>query len=371
MKFKTYLIESSENKSYRKDIDKETAIDLIKTKCKNAELDKPIIRAVSKQPSSYQLLQGENSYRKPKSGKGFYNLFIDHFIKQENSKFPLRSSCVIGITFDGSMFASAFGDHKMAIIPFDDTYIAVSPHHDIWAVDVLDTVTDYQDFSILLDNSGIKSTNFDDIVKELSDILESDDVDDDLKEIFTSSDEKDIADTLDKIFNYTKHKSLGFTLVKNNSELLMNGSKEVWIGGKCIAIELKEYMKLKDEIKGNNKPSKEKEKYYWYTSNKDFTAINGVTLVIQDFFDGLERTCIKVSGETSNYKLLFNAFAKGQSKEVISELKNMLDQVKDKPSNTIVVLINNEFELIKKALKLIGKDGISTMYKNERVLFRV
>lgn len=372
MKFKTYLIENTKE-SYRKEIDKETAIDLIKRHCKNAELDKPIIRGANI-TSNYQLLQGEISNRKPKTGKGYYNICIDHFIKKENSNYPLRSACIVGITYKGKNYAKVFGSESMAIIPFDTTKIALAPNSDLWSIEIPNAGMHYQKFSEKLTKYGVNATTYDELVNQISKLMQSnDEFKGDFFLLFKSSDKDQINESLDKAFNIVKNKNLNYSLINNNNELLTEVAHEVWMGGKCVAIELDEYNKILDEIKGdeNTKVVKEKVKYKFYSKSNDIIEGKGIVYLNDELFDKLSDKSVKLDGIITNYRLLFSKMVKGQSKEVIDKIKEIMLKLKDKPTDDILSLIKEEPEYIEEALKVISKKNMMFNYKGLEVIFHI
>lgn len=239
MSFKTYLLENTTSK-YRTPIDKDTAIELIKKNCKNAVLDKPLFRGTNVL-EPYQLVQGENSYRKPKTGKGYYNVLIDHFIDVDNSKFPKRSASIICISNAGKTYAKGFGK-LYVVLPYDTTLIAECPENDIWDVQV-DNLT-FDQFNDELLFNDVSNDTFEDIVDGIVEILKEN-KSKALKHFFESkSDKESIIKKLHSEFSVTNNKYIGFKLIKNK-DIPTDTENELWIGGKCVMIEYDEYF---DEI---------------------------------------------------------------------------------------------------------------------------
>lgn len=97
MNFEEFLlIESTSN--YKTEInDIERIKELLNVHCKNADFEYPIIRGMRGKATGY-IFEGKNSKRTSISAGSFHNLFVDEDIKKKGTEYPMRASCIIGLT---------------------------------------------------------------------------------------------------------------------------------------------------------------------------------------------------------------------------------------------------------------------------------
>lgn len=251
MNFKQFLNESVSDGNYKTKIDLEEAAKTFIKECDNIDINKPLWRGMRGSEPSF-ILKGNASRRGSISNLSAHNRILDELIEDTyGRKYPLRSASIVGITNGGKGYTTHFGSDRYAIYPFNNTIIGVCKHKDILE-------TEYKGFTISYINEliyEITGINDPDSISELIQSIykaveygETDCDDEEYLEhfgkLFEGHDREGISQILDDIYGLDNYE-----FVKNNSNEL-SGSKEVWIGDKCIAIHekhLNEFIKIVKE----------------------------------------------------------------------------------------------------------------------------
>ena len=250
MEFKKFLLENTSDGNYKIDIDEEEALRLIKTHCSKVDVEAPFWRGMSKQYNNFYILDAERGSRVSatfKDSGNYYNTILDHITKKENKSNPLRGKSIICANNANFKHALSFGRQTFAIFPYDDTIIGYIPKYDIWHCSIKfgEKDIDLLSFNEMLHHFKIDSLNYNHIISGIKDVVESE----------TSSIYKDrllslVGSNIDEIENkiLKAFKTMGhfFSTYKNDET-----PREVWIGGKCVAIEYRTYLKIKDKLLGN------------------------------------------------------------------------------------------------------------------------
>lgn len=251
MNFLTFLNESS----YRTTLTQLEAVELVKTKCKNIDLDHYIIRGANN-TGGYYILEGQKGERKSRqnySNGNYYTILIDHFIKKNKTNLPLRSASVICTNIKNKRQAKIFGDNMYVILPYDDTIIGCVNKPDIWMTEtsIGDTFNDLEQFNSLFLKCGIDSTSYKSIVKDIKHIIDTHDIStspshiDELVKIFLN-DSNNVEKFLEHAYSA---KNLEFTSIKSNQINTVENKCEFWIGGPCVAILIDRWDEFKELLK--------------------------------------------------------------------------------------------------------------------------
>lgn len=253
MDFRKFLLENVSDGKYKVEIDEEEAIKLIKTYCSKVDIEAPFWRGMSKQSNNFYIFEAENGNRVSASmsdSGNYYNAIIDHVIKDENKSYPLRGKSIICGNNANFKHALSFGRQMFAIFPYDDTTIGYLPTFDIWHCNVKfdEKSIDLLSFNEMLHYFKIDSLQYDLIISGIKEVVKNDNEKDELYKLYRDRLISLVGTDISKIeHNIIKSfKSLGHFFDKYKNDEI---PRELWIGGKCIAIEFRTYLKIKDKLK--------------------------------------------------------------------------------------------------------------------------
>lgn len=247
MNFETYLNERTKEK-----LTEEYAIELIKTQCKNINLNWPLYRGMS-MGHPYQLIDASNSFRTSANTSNYYTVLIDHFLHK--SDYPLRSKSIICSTNRGyaNMYVEDHIDDNgllYVIVPYDSVSLGVCPKKDIWDNQLLlgDKYYNLNNVNDLLSYAGVPENSYDDILNYLiSDKWNRNNHQILAKEFPVNISKESANDKLSKLYS---SKNLNFSLIKND-EISTYKNNEVWFSGKCIAIAERKWKNIVATLKIN------------------------------------------------------------------------------------------------------------------------
>lgn len=233
MKFSEYLIEN--DKEYKRVIDVEEALKLIKKYCSNMDISKPYWRGTKDGGDAY-IIDGSKGYRKSKDTGNYYTLLIDHFSKSGN---PLRSKSIICISNPGYNYAAHYAiinnGEYYAVFPYDNAKIGFVGAQDMWDVNInIGKLT----YSITKLNEIYKACNlnddsYDDFIKGIKDILQKDkvDINENMIHRIFESDVNNVEPYLKHAYNDSLNFKYGTSATIDN-----NTESEIWISGNCVLI---------------------------------------------------------------------------------------------------------------------------------------
>ena len=244
MRFKQYLL--NEAGAHKTALEVAEAVALIKEHCGDAlKLKEPLWRGMNPGSDSF-LLNGEASTRESANTSNFYTNIMDNFLPSLG--YPKRSKSII--LANDLDTADAFGA-VYAVFPYDGVKIGVCAAYDLWSTPSFQ-IGDSEDDHRIHNWNGIWRSfdlpqssylEFVDAIKEkMSDdsggsIVES------LIQIFGTPDNVEAA--LEKAYSPE-----GLKLELATTKTIDNYSdtkRELWIGGKCVAIRRNFYTRLKTE----------------------------------------------------------------------------------------------------------------------------
>lgn len=249
LSFKEFLAESSHKKS----ISVEEAIKLINEHCRDTK--EPLWRGMNRQGNDAYILHGEESERKSANTQNFYTVVFDKFLPVEG--YPRRGNSII--LANDYYTARGFGT-VFAVFPYDDVPIGVCVSHDLWhsgsfqigdSEDIL-PVHRWNDF---WRECGLSDKSFEEFVSGIKEKMaqhkaKSEPKDDSTEEETRSDAESDfdagkmltdIFKTPDNVIPFLKKAysvdTFNFKLATTKTIKSIKGDRELWISGKCVAIE--------------------------------------------------------------------------------------------------------------------------------------
>lgn len=271
MKYKTFLLESkgksphSDEGSYKKAISVDDAVDLIKKHCKSVDIDAPLYRGMKRNHNEdAYLFEASKGGRVSRNTSNHYTLIIDDLLSSEKKYAPLRGKSII-VTNEVN-YAYNYGD-AFVIFPYDDTEIGKCEHFDIWESNIsfdgvltgkIDDINDY--LNVIVPNPS----SYKDIVEGLAKYMSEPKhpkvgakLYDGIKSVWESWDTGDEWDDVDKedvvdevlrqVYDVEHSLGMEFGTYKELDIADTDSEHEFWIGGKCIAIEVTEFKKLKKD----------------------------------------------------------------------------------------------------------------------------
>jgi hypothetical protein len=237
MRFKDYLREAK----HRQDISIEQAQELLQAHCSDAlkHLDKPLWRGFSGKEDAY-LVQGELGGRGSANTTNHYTVLMDHFLTPLG--YPKRSASIIMANNENLRAASSYGE-IYAVFPYDGVKIGVCEDEDIWftkftigAATHAQKIDAWNDF---FDDAGIPDHSYQDLVQGIKETIENkeDEYYSLMRNVF-GFDPAKIEEILKEAYS---PKNLGLHLATSaDIQKYEDRDRELWIGGKCIALHKKD-----------------------------------------------------------------------------------------------------------------------------------
>lgn len=246
MDFKQYLTERT-----KKSISEDEVIEIIKSNCKNININWPLYRGMTIGPA-YQIIDTSNSYRISANTTNHYTIMIDRVLNKLDPSYPKRSKSLICSTNRG--YADLYAEDHMddngalyVIVPFDDVVLGVCPTKDIWEIKTLlgNKYRTIHDINSMMFFARVPDDSYEDIL----DFLISDKWDrnrnHELDECFPLGITKEDADK--KLMSMYSNDNLKFSFIKSN-EISSYKNNEVWFSGKCIAILARKWKNICDTL---------------------------------------------------------------------------------------------------------------------------
>lgn len=231
--------------THKTEINLDKAWELIQAHCQDSlnHLDTPIVRGMRAMTTGAGIIQGDAGSRKSANTSNQYTIILDEVLPKE---FPKRSASIICANWENRDHAGRYGK-LYAIIPFDGVKIGVCPEFDMWdtIVTIVRTKRTIRQWNRELAAAGvIDSMSFDQMIDKIDRYKTNPTLYNGepiiwpwIKAIKDGPGEvkKAIAKAYTKPFKLTTTKEASYN----------DGNKhEVWIGGKCVAIELDVYQAM-------------------------------------------------------------------------------------------------------------------------------
>lgn len=236
--FKEFLAESA----HKQELELAEAIKLIETHCKDAlKSGRQLYRGMTPGSDAYAL-HGEASTRKSANTTNYYTVILDHFLPEQG--YPKRSASII--LANGFDTARGYGS-VYAIFPYDNVPIGVCDGSDLWDSE-LDVGNAGDKMRIdrwnrVWQEYGLSADSYESFVASIKDKMEEGKaVGRMLTDIFESPD--GIEPALKKAYSA---KNLKMNLATTKTINDFDFERELWIGGKCIAIQWNIWAQLQTE----------------------------------------------------------------------------------------------------------------------------
>lgn len=229
---------------YKKKLKSDEAWELLNTNCKDAmkSFHTPIVRGMTAIPGGFGLIHGEAGERKSRHTTNHYTIILDAVLKD----YPKRSASMICANWDNVDHADGYGT-LYAIFPFDGVKIGVCPSYDIWDTEVTlgGVERELSRWNINFQELGMRDNmSFDEMIERMEMLIEKNpavvpawlnNIKDDIRGAFTKA--------------YTEPFRLATTAQSGIYDNDTEDRHELWIGGKCYAINMRLYTKLQQEHK--------------------------------------------------------------------------------------------------------------------------
>lgn len=233
---------------YKTEITEEDAFDLLSKHCSEAlkTYDKPIVRGMTGLPNNFGLIHGAAGHRESANTTNYYTVILDKILPPEG--YPKRGASIICANWENRSHAYGYGHNAFAIFPYDGATIGVCPSYDMWNTRI--TLGDDEKSINVWNREFIKmgippDATFDEIVKRLEMIRTSEDNQNFehhswLFDMEPGNIKKEMAEAYSK----------PFMLATTSKQQVYNDGvqRELWIGGKCVAIHMSTYKTLKKRI---------------------------------------------------------------------------------------------------------------------------
>lgn len=223
-----------ELKQYKTDLDDTHEVwELLNKHCKDAIGTLPIVRGMNTFKKGFGIIHGEAGGRESRNTSNHYTVILDAVLPKD---YPKRAKSIICANWKGRYHAKNYGTLH-AILPFDGVKIGVCPEDDMFGTEVTlgnktQAISRWNSFYY---NQDITDSSYKALISDFKDVLKR-------KDLF-GLDENTIAQTIAEA--YVKPFKLATT---KTAEIYNDGGPhELWIGGKCIAIELSLYRKVMRE----------------------------------------------------------------------------------------------------------------------------
>lgn len=191
-------------------------------------------------------VQGDKGKRKSRNTTNYYTVILDKVLGDLG--FPLRSKSIICGTYSNKSYAGNYGD-LYAVLPYDGVRIGVCPGKDIF--DTWITIggddSSIDRWNDVFDDADISAKSFTSIVNGIEKQLKSiaagkDELDSWVKQYLIQFKPGTVEQQISTAYS---PKKAGFKLATTKDKKLLTETAphELWIGGPCIMLPLKEYKK--------------------------------------------------------------------------------------------------------------------------------
>ena len=240
------LDELRSSQKYKTPLDAQDTWKLLEKHCSDAmkHMDEPIVRGMKrgfKGGKMHGIVDGtavHDGGRRSKNTLNFYTTILDTLLPPLG--FPKRSESIICANWRNRDHAGGYGS-MYAIFPFNGVKIGICPGEDMWDTPITLGGQTYEiyDWNDIFDMFGISDyASFADIVKQLEYAKASGKHNDSwLEKIEEGAFKEELKNAYRKPFKATTTKNPIYNDGKPH---------EVWIGGKCIAINIQLYKEMMD-----------------------------------------------------------------------------------------------------------------------------
>ena len=246
MRFKEFIREAR----HREDISIEKAIELLEKHCGEAykHFDEPLWRGSRRMTEDAYLVSGEDGNRTSANTKNYYTLVMDHFLPELG--YPKRSKSIIMGNTKNLEYVQAYGT-TYAVFPYDGVKIGVCEHEDLW-YSKIQVGNEKHPMTVEQLNRRFYGFDLDDstyqdfknsIITKMNDTSS-------IQSIVTGMFGKDPSKVESILKAAYSPESLKLHLATTSDIKKYDDNKrELWIGGKCIAIKRATWLKMMEDRK--------------------------------------------------------------------------------------------------------------------------
>lgn len=247
--------------SYKRDISLEKAAELIEVNCKDAlkHINTPLMRGTKLKEDAY-ILEGEAGTRESRNTSNHYTIILDEILPPLG--YPKRSKSIILGNYENKDYVQEYGN-IFAILPYDNIKIGVCYLHDIFGTKTFigsrEQNISLEKMNEIFEKMNVPDYTYQDLVQYIEEVLDDteDEHYDEAVKIFSKG---EVDDIIRKAYSV---KQLRMTLETTKTVYDVLGPRELWIGGKCIAIKIEDDEILKDKLRPYlNIPEKDKDKWW-------------------------------------------------------------------------------------------------------------
>lgn len=223
-------------------VDLDGVVNLIMEHCSDAlqSLDEPIVRGMNETEDFLQM-HGESGERRSRNTDNYYTVIMDEVMAPG---IPRRSKSIICGNYENMPHAQTYGA-LYAILPYNGVHVGYTDVDDMFDTPI--TIAGITEKAIRWNTRfkwmGIRDTSYADIVEDLTKYRDSDVVPDPPYQSWVEKVEdfdRTLRRAYDEAFAYSTTKDPRW----NDGE-----PRELWIGGKCIAIKWHEWQDVKNRLR--------------------------------------------------------------------------------------------------------------------------
>lgn len=231
MRFKDFLKEAK----HRQDISVEKARELIGDNCSDMNFTKPFWRGSMKANEECYIIQGDQGGRSSANTSNHYTVIMDEFLPAKG--FPKRSASIILTNNHGEEYARGYSSSQgsnrglYAIFPFNGVPIGVCDNEDIWHTRTeigRSHAKTLEKWNNWFDSNDVPDYSFEDLVQGIKDGLE--DEHSGLDSVFDS------ASTVERDLRQAFTPPMLPLKLATSATVPEDKDRELWIGGKCVAV---------------------------------------------------------------------------------------------------------------------------------------
>lgn len=246
MRFKEFIREAK----HREDISIEKAVELLEEYCSEAykHFDEPLWRASKRMTEDAYLVNGEEGNRTSANTQNYYTLIMDHFLPDLG--YPKRSKSIILGNTENLEYVEAYGT-VYAIFPYDGVKIGVCEHQDLWHTQIKvgheENKMKLPQLNSRFEEANLDESSYQDFKNSIISAINDKTSDNWIVQGMFGKDPSKVESILREAYSPD---SLNLNLATSaNIQKYDDKGRELWIGGKCIAIKRSTWLRMMDERK--------------------------------------------------------------------------------------------------------------------------
>ncbi len=224
----------------------EAAEALLRAHCKKAlkHPDTPLIRGIKGAAGDALLLQGELGARESRNSSNHYTVILDAVLPALG--YPKRSASIILGNDANREYVSQYGA-PFAVFPYDEVKIGVCPGDDVWETRCAigpSRPKSFEKWNQLFYEWDLPEYSFEDLVAGIEETLA--DPEDEhfglVSDVFSPGRARE---QLEEAYSPAE---TGMQLATPATVYGLKGARELWIGGRCVAIRLSAWDEMRERL---------------------------------------------------------------------------------------------------------------------------